>query len=418
MYDIIIIGGGIGGLYTAYELLKKDKNQSILIVEKESILGGRIDTYEDKYMRVEAGAGRFHEDHKLLIKLLKELKLTSKIQKISPNRMYAPSERPGIFEPETRRNDWIKKVIEKSEHEKKEILINQSFVEYAKKILTIEEVEYIKDSFGYYTELVIMNAYDTIHLIKDHLSENIQFYSLAGGLSQIIEELEKKIKSYKNAKILCNHAVSEIIYKESENQNQMEIICIDQNSKKKQKYESKKCICAVTKGVLETMKIFRPIYPILQKIKSAPLCRIYSKFKEPWFENIPKITTNTNLRMIIPYNIKSGVIMISYTDNKYAEYWKRIYDKEGEEGLNKNLKKQIKKSINVEIPDPIKTNIFYWSHGVGYWGIGADSEKIGKRITKPFPTMELYICGENYSEKNQQWMEGALDTAQKVLQKI
>jgi len=34
---------------------------------------------------------------------------------------------------------------------------------------------------------------------------------------------------------------------------------------------------------------------------------------------------------------------------------------------------------------------------------------------KPIPEMDLFICGEHFSDKNQQWMEGALETSQKVL---
>ncbi len=36
MYDIIIIGGGISGLYCAYNLLKKDENLKLLVLEKNT----------------------------------------------------------------------------------------------------------------------------------------------------------------------------------------------------------------------------------------------------------------------------------------------------------------------------------------------------------------------------------------------
>ena len=36
IYDYIIIGAGISGLYTAYQLLKKNKDLNILILEKNN----------------------------------------------------------------------------------------------------------------------------------------------------------------------------------------------------------------------------------------------------------------------------------------------------------------------------------------------------------------------------------------------
>ena len=41
-YDIIIVGGGISGLFMAYKLSSTDV--SILLVEKQKKLGGRIQT--------------------------------------------------------------------------------------------------------------------------------------------------------------------------------------------------------------------------------------------------------------------------------------------------------------------------------------------------------------------------------------
>jgi protoporphyrinogen oxidase len=69
-YDIVIIGGGIGGLYCAYRLLQGGFRGSLVVLEKETKLGGRVYTYSDKYMSVEAGAGRFHDGHVRVIELI------------------------------------------------------------------------------------------------------------------------------------------------------------------------------------------------------------------------------------------------------------------------------------------------------------------------------------------------------------
>ena len=74
IYDYIIIGGGISGLYLFYKLKKKNKNLNILLFEKNDYLGGRIKT---KYLKLgnenyifEEGAGRLNNYHKVFMKLI------------------------------------------------------------------------------------------------------------------------------------------------------------------------------------------------------------------------------------------------------------------------------------------------------------------------------------------------------------
>ena len=96
IYDTIIIGGGIGGLYSAYELLKKNNKLNILLLEKNNYLGGRIKTFRKNInnhdYQFEEGAGRFNNYHKLLFKLLKELNLDKYIIKINSDIKFAPSD--------------------------------------------------------------------------------------------------------------------------------------------------------------------------------------------------------------------------------------------------------------------------------------------------------------------------------------
>ena len=77
-YDIIIIGSGVSGLYSAYNIKKNSPDTSFLILEKykKQWIGGR--TSNDSFYGTEivtgAGIGRKAKD-KLLFNLLKELDL-------------------------------------------------------------------------------------------------------------------------------------------------------------------------------------------------------------------------------------------------------------------------------------------------------------------------------------------------------
>lgn len=213
VYDIIIIGGGIAGIYTMYKLLKNNPNLSILLLESTERFGGRV--YTDPKYHLEAGAGRFSSKHKHLLNLIKELGLENKISKSSGSAEYLPinpktNHLPSIFssileiytgKPVNHLTELIATIIVASKLERKVYLQSVSFIEYAKTILSKEEIKYITDSFGYYSELVIMNAHDAIELIHN-LDPKNHFYILQGGLSQIIDEMINKIQKIKKKTIL------------------------------------------------------------------------------------------------------------------------------------------------------------------------------------------------------------------------
>ena len=68
IYDYVIIGGGMAGLYTVQELHKKNKNATILIVDMRDYWGGRVVTH--KRPHYEIGGARLNDNHHLLLKLI------------------------------------------------------------------------------------------------------------------------------------------------------------------------------------------------------------------------------------------------------------------------------------------------------------------------------------------------------------
>lgn len=400
--EVVIIGGGIAGLYCAYKL---QDHYSITLCEKDSRLGGRIHTYYGNGFSLEAGAGRFSDKHKILIELIEELGLKDKMVKIASDFVYSDVNDNQLKKPLiSKLTLLIGEIVVYSKIYSDKELQKITLLELAEKIMKKEDIEHIKKSFGYYSELVIMNAKDALHLIVENLNPMIQFYVLQGGLSQIIEEIKKKLK----IKIIKNIEITKIKYKEG-----FEIYS------NKAMIKCKKCICTIPSQELKKIKLIHSLEPMLSKIKCSPLCRIYSTFKEPWFSDLPKLSTNNQLRMIIPLDQgKINTIMMSYTDNKFAKFWLHLYQKGKKEKVDEMIKRLTKQSIGMDVPKPLNTYMFYWECGVGYWGIGADSEKISKQLIKPFKEIDFFVCGEHYSAKNQQWIEGALDTATEVLRLI
>jgi monoamine oxidase len=54
--------------------------------------------------------------------------------------------------------------------------------------------------------------------------------------------------------------------------------------------------------------------------------------------------------------------------------------------------------------------------GWHFWKIGVDSERIRRRMQRPYPDLPLYICGEAWCAQ-QGWVEGALESADEMLQR-
>ena len=92
VYDLVIIGGGISGLYTLYKLGKKYPRLKILLLESNERYGGRIYSYKEsidgqEYI-MDLGAGRLGHHHKLIINLIDELSLKDKMITIPNTKTY------------------------------------------------------------------------------------------------------------------------------------------------------------------------------------------------------------------------------------------------------------------------------------------------------------------------------------------
>jgi len=410
MYDLIIVGGGISGLFLYYKLLNSGKK--ILLLEKNETFGGRLLQCEEvinehKYSFPKGGA-RFNLNHTEVIKLLKELKLID-FRKDKGHDAYiqfvdSKNEFSNKFNNQSG-FDYVTKILNKAKNDDSIDLKKVSFQEYAKMILNEDELKYMLIASGYSGQLKRMNMYDAYNLFLKGIRPDLKYYS--GYFHKMIDKLVKVIKE--NNGILKNKSdVKSINY---DNQKELYFVNVNNNEIK-----SKKIALCLPKDALLKLPILKPIYSILEKsIDCKSLCRVYALFKKEdiWFNNLTsKVVTNNPLRFIIPIDPENGLIMISYTDDKYTKYWSSMRtEKEVKDAIVKNVKLTFNKEINV----PEKVWVFNWDCGVGFWKKRFDSEQIANYLTNP--DTNLYICGENYS-LNQSWVEGSLESCNRCLKII
>lgn len=407
--DIVVIGGGIAGLYICYKM--RNKNKNISCFEMNDIMGGRIKTLRINVNgikhTVDLGAGRYHKEHYLLRKLIKDLNLQDKEVTFGSQVNFQPTNNYHLKDKFKGINgfDMVKKVIEyynKKKHSDN-YLRKLSFPEYAIKVLTEDEIKFMLDSTGYYAELAYANAYNAIQMYKNDVRDDIKYCSLKGGLDQIIsniiQETRNKIDYYNNA------VLTQVFYNDG-------IFVLNINNKK---IITKKLILAIPKQSLMKLNIMRPYFPLLKSVDCQNLTRVYSFYdpKDVWFDCIGKTTTNNRLRYIIPISPKRGSIMSSYVDTKYAKQWKNVDKRK----VNKIIRDNMDIIFNKKTKSPKYSYIANWECGVAHWLPGYNSDEISGKIIQPNTKLPLYVVGENYS-KLQAWIEGSLQTSEECLKLI
>jgi monoamine oxidase len=411
MHDIIIIGGGISGLYAYYSLKKKYNDINVVLLEKNDYFGGRIYQHNEKLLgnnfSFPAGAARFNKNHKEVIKLLKEFKLIDFRKEKGFESDFEFIDTKNQFNKKFNNENgfkYVNQVLKFSKKFKDTELKNLTFKELSEKTLKKDEVEFMLIASGYSGQLKNMNSYDAVKLFVKGINVNLQYWGNKYHL--LISKLVSHLKNNK-AKLMLNANVNKVI-----NNNDCFDVFYNNN-----RIQGKNIIFCLPKPALLNIDYLKPIHCIInESVTCKPLCRTYAIFKKEdiWFKDLKnKVVTNDELRYIIPMDSENGLIMISYTDDIYTKYWKAIRNNQNK--LKIKIIEHVKNVFNININKPEKVIVFNWDCGVTYWNKNINSEEISKFILNPLPN--TYICGENYS-LNQSWVEGALESVNSCVKKI
>jgi protoporphyrinogen oxidase len=407
--EVAVIGGGIAGMYMAYKLVEKGCN--VTLFEKAEQLGGRVQTiYEKDDIYYEAGAGRFNNNHKLLIRLIRKLGLFNKITSISSKeRLYIKGNQKKDFNHlvnELLFNKIIKAKDKYSNNALKSITLKEMMQQEVGNKLATD----IVNAFGYNSEFDIQNAYTSLKIFEKDFNESIDYYYLQGGLSQIVNKLYEQLVEAK-----CTIHVNTSVIDYDYNKN---IITFKKNNARQLRYKqfSKVVFCITKNELLKFTGLVTHdthLLNYINGIQTAPLNRIFARFPinefgKMWFEGLPRISTDNSIRYIIPHNHQKGFIQISYTDNTYALKWNLLNKAQLEKELLKNLRIMFP---NKSIPSPIWIKQYYWDEGATYWKPNSSSYKNKK-------SNNYIICGEMNSSYKSGWIEGALQSVQTQINKV
>jgi hypothetical protein len=279
-------------------------------------------------------------------------------------------------------------------------------------------VNYYKlcQSFGYDAEFQLINAYDGLEMFKSDFANDTKYVSCVEGLGEWVDRIVTAITESGNASVYLEHTV--LSWKRG-----MSVIV--RNTKGQTLHvHAKAVVYAIPKHDLQEASEWNSYQrSMIDSVEEVPLHRIYGRFpapkQKPWFHELPKTSTNADIRQFIPISKSKGIAMVSYSDTGKAAAWHQAAYM-GEKVLRSALLQQLHVVFPEfpKIPSPTWIQSHYWSAGVHMWKPGADSEKVSDAMIQPYGAdTPLYVVGECYS-KHQAWIEGALETVDRMLPRL
>jgi monoamine oxidase len=422
--DYVIVGGGITGLYCAYELIKQGKH-NILIIEASDRLGGRILSEKYNGNNLELGAGILKPHHTYLLNLIKELNLdktlTSWVSKSKYIHINNEEDTNFIFDmtPEKYANivselnhilDEINKLDPENKVIQQDKIRQYSLFEYIDFKYNYKTAYMMELLFGYDDDFT-QNAIDGIRMLKRD-NTNTKMH-LQGGFITLIQKLESILLAH-NIIIQLNTSFIDL-YENTLIKSDYKYTYKYNNMNADHTNQTNNIIFTIPKNKLLSINYLTKynntsIIPLLNSVSYKSLFRVYMQFpldkdNKVWFEDLDNIITNTMVRQIIPINKKDGIVMI-YVSGINAHLFK-IYDSQHilEDKILTHLELIFKKTI----PKPLKVIKKYWKEATHTWKPVYNSNVISKSILQPHPDQTIYILGETYS-KEQQWLNGSCET--------
>ncbi len=403
-YDIIIIGSGMAGLYSAYNIKNISPSTTFLILEKnpKKLIGGRAgnEMFYDTRIVTGAGIGRKQKD-KLLLNLVKELDIPFNFFKVNPNysKLVDKVDINKIM-------DILKAKYKKISNDEKSL----TFSQFAKSVLGLE----------LYKKFIVSAGYTDYE--NEDVEETLYHYGMEDnaccweGFSFSWNDLVFKLYNSIGPE---HFKFNSIVTKISKLKLHPIVYTVETNGGGK--YYARKVIIA---GTIQTIRTLLPTYQIYNQIESQPFLRLYGKFSNSSIPIMKKYIQGYTvlpgpLQKIIPMDADKGVYMIAYNDNANTIAFKN-HLKNNE--TNRELFAQFLEA-SIGIPKNslqlIAIKDYYWSDGTHYY---KPLNKKKYKSREEFvhlaqnPTNGIVVVGEVVS-RNQGWVEGALESVKEVVTK-
>lgn len=390
LFDIVICGGGLAGLYTALCFLDKNPDERIIILEAENRLGGRIHTIQEPWQH-ESGAGRIHMTHERILGLLERYGIeVGEARTIEP--AYVSIANPDRIQKNTFVQD-IKPIIKAIRLMGCEAARETTVAAVAAEKFPVlwQNIRY---KYPYSGELFIANAWDGACALENTMTVTGGWVFPKLGNEELIRRMSTDLIR-RGVVVKTNTPVSSICM----NSKLWKVSTSDTDYTCKNVVVTSKHLLKCVKGTKSEF-----LHMATESVSFQPMIRVYSKWSVPWFEGIPSFTTDAQLRYFISINPEKGIAMMSYTDAIDSTNFLKMTEKQATKAILTDLRKLFPSR---SIPDPEFVAFYTWHEAASFWKPGTNPPKIIRELKKHTKD-GLYIVGEWCTAHMQTWMEGSL----------
>jgi monoamine oxidase len=397
----VIVGAGIAGLTIAERLIAAGTIPAdILFLEKYDYAGGRIVSHRDGY---EIGAGRIHTSHRHVNALINRFELTR--VPLGTRALWWPlgaaEPEPNDFETDLRRHLRRFHPHELRTHTLRQLLAHS---------LSPAELTTLLDRFPYRAETETLRADLALQAFRPRgeMGSRSGFFVVREGLSAITRGMRQELETA-GVRFRFN---SEVVRVEADGM--LHLRSTDRP------IHPARTILALHADALQRILPSVAARPFRQLLRMEPLTRIYAAYppEHPWTRALfagPSIVTDSPLRYIIPVNPATGIVMISYTEGRDTRHWHGLKGPRLAAALHRAAQRLW--GSDTDLPEPFWVRPYEWTAGCTYWRPGDyDPRRVARVLQHPFST--VWIAGESLSVGRQAWIEGALESAHAVADRI
>jgi len=442
IYDYIIVGGGISGLYNGYKLQKQNPKTSFLILEKNAEMGGRTNTsFFGGTEIVEAAHVGRHGKDTLLYNLIQELNIAHKLFTVqyhyTPDFNHAD---PNFIINTTiyLQEQYIKHMHEALE--KKESFNFPTFKKFATRILGPEKYNYFIHATGY-TDYQKEDAHEVLFYYG--MEDNKE------GWTAIKLSWDKLHETLTHAigmnHIKPKHTALQVNMIQKTSDPLFEIIVLNDH-KKEQIFTAKNIIFALPmnayNSILKNSPTLQTVLEPIEYIVPQNFLRVYGQFKHRVRELLKQYIPHHSivfspLHYIIPMDADKGVYLLACSDNDDADMLS-AYCKNNEKN-HAYFEQEIEKNFHMPTgslkASLEKIQCFNWEEGTHYLLPPHSKDiiphfmqekdvrkalykyKMNQLVKTRYPHSNIFLVGEAVSD-NRGWVEEALNSVEYMLSNL